>query len=55
MDAYQAAEGFDVQLIYIGIRDAAMSAERVANRVRAGGTMCLPRRSWPATIELWPI
>lgn len=35
--AEAAAGGFDVQLIYIGISDARMSAERVADRVRAGG------------------
>jgi predicted ABC-type ATPase len=32
-----AAAGFDVQLIYIGIGDADLAAERVASRVRAGG------------------
>jgi predicted ABC-type ATPase len=30
-------EGFDVRLIYIGIADARMSAERVKDRVRSGG------------------
>ncbi len=30
-------QGFDVQVIYIGIADAEMSVERVASRVRAGG------------------
>lgn len=32
-----AAQGFDVHLIFIGIADAGMSAERVAARVQAGG------------------
>lgn len=35
--ANAAAAGFDVQLIYIGIADAELSAERVATRVQAGG------------------
>ena len=35
--AEAAAAEFDVQLIYIGIADAQLSAARVAARVRAGG------------------
>ena len=37
-DLAQAAEaGFDVHLIFIGIADAELSADRVATRVKAGG------------------
>ena len=37
VEAEAAAAEFDVQLLYIGIADAQLSAARVAARVRAGG------------------